>query len=635
MDEPTILIVEDEMVIANDMKAALEKEGYRVADIVATGNAAIQKINKFHPDLILLDIKLKGKLNGIETAHIIKNNFSIPFIFVTSYSSERILQDAKITEPYGYLLKPFQNQELVSSIETALYKYQIEEKLRKSEKRFRNLTNLLPQPVFELDKSYSITFINKEFEELFHYSKEEAISNLNLLDIVNEEYKSKIKNKLDQVIEEEINIKDVEGTTTSRDGKIYSTLFYFSPILREYEIVGVRGIIIDISRQKEVENRLKEQKEYFQSLFNSSPFAIASIDRSRKVHNINPAFTQLFGYTKNEIVGKNLDSILSPKNYQEEAQNLSKRTFEGENIIEETTRMKKSGARIDVKLTTSPVIVSGETKSVIKIYQDLTKLQELSNKVIQKNKELEKVIYATSHDLRSPLLNIKGFAKEMSENVNEITDILKQTDIEQDKLEDIREIQKNDLEEAENYISSSIQKVESMINGLLKISRLGREELNIEKIDMNDLIIKIEKNFVYQIKQVSLNFQKGDLHSCWGDKQKINQVFSNLIGNAIKFHHPDRKPKIEITSEIKNENFITYNVKDNGIGIKEEQQDKIFEMFTQTENSSQEGDGLGLSLVKKIVEKHNGNITVSSTPNQGTTFKVELPRNKKGPLTNS
>ncbi len=131
MDKGKILVVEDESIVAKDITKSLKKMGYTVTATVNSGPKAIDEIENLKPDLVLMDIMLKGKVTGIEVAEEIKNRFRIPVIFLTAYADDKTLSKAKITEPYGYIIKPFKEKELNTTIETTLYKHQKDEEVRK------------------------------------------------------------------------------------------------------------------------------------------------------------------------------------------------------------------------------------------------------------------------------------------------------------------------------------------------------------------------------------------------------------------------------------------------------------------------------------------------------------------------
>ncbi len=132
--DSNILIVEDEIIIAADLKGRLENLGYNIVGISATGNDAIRKTGETHPDLILMDIMLKGDMDGIDTAQKIRDLYDIPVIYLTAYFDDEILNRAKITEPFGYILKPFEDMRIQSAVEMAVYNHHIEQKLKNSAK---------------------------------------------------------------------------------------------------------------------------------------------------------------------------------------------------------------------------------------------------------------------------------------------------------------------------------------------------------------------------------------------------------------------------------------------------------------------------------------------------------------------
>ena len=132
--DSNILIVEDEIIIAADLKGRLENLGYNIVGISATGNDAIRKTGETHPDLVLMDIMLKGDMDGIDTAQKIRDLYDIPVIYLTAYFDDEILNRAKITEPFGYILKPFEDMRIQSAVEMAVYNHHIEQKLKNSAK---------------------------------------------------------------------------------------------------------------------------------------------------------------------------------------------------------------------------------------------------------------------------------------------------------------------------------------------------------------------------------------------------------------------------------------------------------------------------------------------------------------------
>lgn len=182
-----IMLVEDEMIVAMDIRHRLERMGYEVVSHAVSGEEAVRLAKKCHPNLILMDIKIQGKMDGIETAELIRKNQNIPIIYVTAYSDEGTLKRARLTEPFGYLIKPFEDRELRSIIEIAIYKHQIESKLRESEERYRAVVETSPDGIGITDLEGRLVTVNKRFIEMWGYDNPQELIGLNYLYLISPE----------------------------------------------------------------------------------------------------------------------------------------------------------------------------------------------------------------------------------------------------------------------------------------------------------------------------------------------------------------------------------------------------------------------------------------------------------------
>jgi len=179
-----ILIAEDEMIVARDIKNVLQTLGYHTVAIVTTGTEAIRKTNEMHPDLILMDIKLKGKMDGIEAAKRIQKNNNIPVIYLSAYTNKQILTRAKQTEPFGYIVKPYEERALHANIQMALYKHNMDMKLQEGEQRYRNFINYTKEAIyFHEAKSQSLIEVNCAFYKMLGYD-EKDLTNLKIYDFI-------------------------------------------------------------------------------------------------------------------------------------------------------------------------------------------------------------------------------------------------------------------------------------------------------------------------------------------------------------------------------------------------------------------------------------------------------------------
>jgi len=251
--------------------------------------------------------------------------------------------------------------------------------------------------------------------------------------------------------------------------------------------------------------------------------------------------------------------------------------------------------------------------------------EKLMSELQAKNEELEGIIFIASHDLRSPLINIQGFAGELQKSCREMTVLLGREALSETNSRAIRRILDEDIPESLSFISAGTGKMDSLVKGLLCLARIGTTQMRIEPIDMNRLMATILKTVQYQMREHDIEIRAVELPPCRGDWVQLNQVFSNLIDNAIKYRHPNRRAVIEIRGSHQG-NRAQYAVSDNGIGVAPEHNKKIFEIFHRLNPGGPiKGEGLGLTIVQRILDRLDGKVCVESEPDVGATFIIELP----------
>jgi len=170
-----VMIVEDESLVAKDIRNRLQKLGYAVSAMVSSGHKALQEVEEAQPDIVLMDIVLKGDIDGIEAAAAIRSRFRIPVIYVTAYADVDIMERAKTTEPYGYLLKPLDDRELLMTIEMALYKHKIEKDLKEREKWLIMTLRSIGEGIITCDTKGNVTFMNAAAESMTGWTQEDAV----------------------------------------------------------------------------------------------------------------------------------------------------------------------------------------------------------------------------------------------------------------------------------------------------------------------------------------------------------------------------------------------------------------------------------------------------------------------------
>jgi signal transduction histidine kinase len=269
-----------------------------------------------------------------------------------------------------------------------------------------------------------------------------------------------------------------------------------------------------------------------------------------------------------------------------------------------------------------------QQRLMLQLKEKNEKLQHLMSELKEKNKELEQVVYVTSHDLRSPLVNIQGFSKELGFSLEEMSSLINSYEISPDLKQKLSFILNEDIPDSLKYILSSTSKMDSLLSGLLKLSRVGRSATTLSNVDMNELISEINNAFEFHLKEAGVEFRMGDLPPCYGNDVELNQMFSNLVSNALKYLDPKRPGKISVNGRLEDDHVV-YSVEDNGVGIAREHQKKVFEIFHRLNPHDTEGDGLGLTIVNKIVSRYSGKVWVESDPGKGSTFFISLPTIKQ------
>ena len=245
-----ILIVEDERMIAEDIKLTLVYFNYKVIGIISKGEDALKKLEKLAPDLVLMDIMLKGKLNGIETGTIITNKYDIPIIFVTAYADDKTIDEATSASPYGFILKPFDSKEIHAVIEMAMVKHKAKKILEESRAKFESMFQGNPEPSVYIDNNFKIVDVNPRFTEYFFYTKEEVKGKFIDDLIVPEESKMEAK---------DLNVKTLlsyvyyDTLRKRKDGVLVPVSISAAPIMIKGKAAGSFVIYKDISKRKKAE----------------------------------------------------------------------------------------------------------------------------------------------------------------------------------------------------------------------------------------------------------------------------------------------------------------------------------------------------------------------------------------------
>ena len=261
--------------------------------------------------------------------------------------------------------------------------------------------------------------------------------------------------------------------------------------------------------------------------------------------------------------------------------------------------------------------------------EDSNKRISQQNEILKrKNKELEQILYTATHDLRTPLISIQGFSEELKASCEEFrTQVLPMAGSLSDRAS---QILNEEMQLSLNYILNGSKRMDILLDGLLRLSRMGRASLKPEGLDMRLLLRNVCDALNFQIQESGAKIDLSNIIDITGDASMIEQVFFNLISNAIKYRSRDRQCEISVDSR-KTETGVVYAVKDNGVGVSKEDQQRIFDAFYRvSQNAESSGEGLGLAIVNRILDLHGGKIWIDSEKGKGSRFYIEIPESLPG-----
>ena len=256
------------------------------------------------------------------------------------------------------------------------------------------------------------------------------------------------------------------------------------------------------------------------------------------------------------------------------------------------------------------------------------RVKERTSDLGRANEEIQRFAYIVTHDLRAPLVNIMGFTSELETSVGAVKTYMEGQPESSDPIaEEARLAATEDLPEAISFIRAATRKMDGLINAILKISREGRRQLKAEPVDVREIAEAGAAALHHQVVdnggEIKIDIRIGKIVT---DKLSIEQVLGNMLDNAIKYHQPGRPLRIDITAHHLPGNRVAIEIADNGRGIADTDHERVFELFRRSGTQNHPGEGIGLAHVRTMVRSLGGDVTLTSTLGQGTTFIINLPR---------
>lgn len=486
-----------------------------------------------------------------------------------------------------------------------------EEYLIQSENRLSTLIRNLDSGVLLEDENRKIVLTNNKFCDLFgiplqpdqligadcsnsaEESKNMFVDSKGFISRINE-----IVEKRELVVGDEL--KMVNGSILERD---------YIPVFSDSKYRGHLWSYRDVTLRRKYRHNIEAEREKYRSIIANMHLGLVELDKEERIIMVNQSYLNMSGYSEDELLGKvGKDILLAKADRDMVEERMYERKKGLTNAYEIRVKNKQGELRHWLVSGAPNYNFNGEIIGSIGIVYDITEIKELHLqkenlllKLEKSNDELQEYAHIVSHDLKSPLRSIDALVQWIKED-------------NKDKLDDMS------LSNID-HIEKTLEKMEQLISDVLEYSSVGSEDKEKTNVNLADLVDGLCQ-ILYIPEHIKVNVVN-PLPSVKGDKTKLQQLFQNLMSNAVKFiDKPEGKIEIDVKSE---RGFYQFSVSDNGIGIEKQYHDKIFKIFHAL-NKSKDSTGIGLSIVKKIVDLHEGKIWLESEPNKGTTFFFTLKK---------
>jgi two-component system, cell cycle sensor histidine kinase and response regulator CckA len=633
MSKGKFLIVEDEFVVAENLRVELESMGYEIVGMAFSGNEALELARQKRPDLVLMDIKLREGMDGIETAVHLRQELDVPSFFLTAFSNESFLERAKIAEPLGYLVKPFERNGLRAGVEMAHYKARMERLLKESESRFRTMFENSPVSYLALDEGIRCFDLNSELCEFLGYDRDELIGR-NFLEFCPSDKRhlyveqfAKLKDYRRLETELELIRKDKTLLTVVLQGRVQSCI--------DDKSFRMHCILHNVSERKRIEEERRQAAEALwkqnalqQTLLSAIPAYVYFKDKNSIYMAGNKKFSELSGVPESEIPGKTDYDFFSETDADCFRRNDAEIFATGEARLNyEMKGADAEGNTIWYSTSKSPFYTSsGQIAGLVGICIDITEQKRLEEEHLQfehrlqqaeKAESLGRMAGAIAHHFNNMLTAVIG-------NLELVTmDIPRES-------------------KSTTYIMGAMKASRRASEmSRLMLTYLGQTIAKKERLDFAKIVGETQSIFSASIPgnvHVKTEFPSRGL-MIHADRVHLQQILNHLLSNALEAIG-EKEGRISVAVEMvtvenihktnifpmawqpKQRSYVCLSVTDTGPGLDAVTIEKIFDPFYTTKFT---GRGMGLPVVLGLIQVYEGAITVESTRGSGAVFRVYFP----------
>lgn len=487
---------------------------------------------------------------------------------------------------------------------------QAEQALLRSEAQYRSTLDSMPDAIHVVDADLRVVLFNQTFSEWCR--------NLGLeMDVIGrplgevfpflsarvfQEYHRAFQTGELVVSQEHTRVGEKEFVTETR--KI--------PIVEEGHVVRVVTVVRDVTERVRAEQELQERRLYLEEVLTAAPNAIVTLDAQHRIVEWNPGAEQVFGYTREEVVGHDLDTLITKPDMMEQASSMTRAVLSGHDVpLTETVRYRKDGSPVSVILAGSPILVGDELIGVVAVYRDITEhkrteeaLQRYAREMESRNEDLDAFAHSVAHDLKGPLSTLLVYAEILERDYSTLP---------ADRVQDYLHL-----------VARTGRKMSNIVTELLLLASVRKTDVELRPLEMGRIVAEACQRLHDAIEESQARIL---LPIAWpealGYAPWVEEVWFNYLSNAFKYG--GQPPEVELGGTEEEGGMVRFWVRDNGPGIPGEGLPRLFTPFTQLSPVRARGQGLGLSIVRRIVEKLGGEVRAENDPQAGSQFSFTLP----------